>query len=220
MSIVIAVDGPAASGKGTLARRLATALRFAYLDTGVLYRAVGQMVLDAGEDPADPGPSETAARSLTPGRLQRLTENPTLREDRAAGAASRVAAIPGVRTALLALQRQFAAEPPGQAAGAVLDGRDIGTVVCPDAAAKLFVDAAVEVRAQRRFLELQQRGVPVIYTDVLRDLMERDQRDRCRPVAPLIPAEDAFVLDTSRLAPEQVLATALAFLRSRSVGPT
>src|SRR5690606_37106954 len=152
--VVIAVDGPAGSGKGTLARRLAAHLGYAHLDTGLLYRAVGMSLLRAGRDPDDAGAAAAAARALSPD----LLDDPALRADEAADAASRVAAIPGVRAALVAFQRAFAAAPPGGAAGAVLDGRDIGTVICPDADHKIFVDAAPEMRAKRRVKELRERG--------------------------------------------------------------
>jgi len=211
-SPIIAVDGPAASGKGTLARRLAAAAGFAYLDTGSLYRAVGLMVLHAGADPADADAAVAAAANLSE-RLEALMADETLRGDRAAAAASAVAAIPGVRAALLDLQRRFAADPPRGAAGAVLDGRDIGTVICPGADAKLFVTASVEIRAERRWKELRQRGIAAIVTDVLEEMRTRDARDSQRAVAPLRPAEDAYVLDTSALDVEQAFEQACTALR-------
>lgn len=212
---VIAVDGPAASGKGTVARRLAELFGFAYLDTGLLYRAVGVLVLRAGGDPADPDGAGMEAGKLAPATAGALFEDPVLRGDDAAAAASKVAAVPAVRAALLAFQRDFAAHPPAGAAGAVLDGRDIGTVVCPEADAKIFVTASVEVRADRRFKELQNRGIATIKSDVLADLIERDERDSRRAVAPLRPAVDAFLLDTSELGPDQVLEAALAYLHTK-----
>jgi cytidylate kinase len=192
---VTVIDGPAASGKGTLARRLARRLGFAYLDTGLLYRAVGMAVLRRGEDPSDAEAATAAARELHRGDL----DDPALRRDEAAVAASAVAAIPGVRAALLAFQRAFAETPPGGAPGAVLDGRDIGTVVCPGAAVKIFVTASPAARARRRHRELLQRGVESIYAQVLQDLTERDARDGRRAVAPMRAAEDAFQLDTTDL---------------------
>jgi CMP/dCMP kinase len=204
---VIAIDGPAASGKGTLSRRIAEAYGFAHLDTGSLYRAVGVAVLKAGGDPADDGAAEAAARALTP--ADGILADPELRSDRAADAASKVAAKPAVRAALLDFQRSFAAQPPGEALGAVLDGRDVGTVVCPDAEVKLFVTASVEVRAERRLLELRQRGIPAIWTDVLEDMKARDARDSQRAVAPLRPAADAIVIDTSTLDPDAAFARAV-----------
>ncbi len=209
--MIISVDGSAAAGKGTLARRLADHFGFALLDTGLLYRAVGLRTLRGGTDPSN---REAAIRSAT-----ELTEedlrDPQLRGDEAANAASKVGAIPEVRAALLDFQRRFAASPPAGAAGAVLDGRDIGTVVCPDAEAKLFVTASLEVRAARRLKELRERGREAIHSRVLRDMQERDRRDSGRDVAPLEPAEDAFVLDTSELDPDAVFAEALKFIKSR-----
>lgn len=207
--MIIAIDGPAAAGKGTLARRIARDLGFAYLDTGLLYRATGKRVLDAGADPEDAEAAEAEARALTPRDLER----PDLRTDAVAQAASKVSAVPGVRAALLDFQRSFAAHPPEGAKGAVLDGRDIGTVVCPDADVKLFVTASDEVRAQRRFKELQESDPDVIYARVLEEMRERDARDRSRAVAPLEPAEDAILLDTSDLNADEVFAKALDIIR-------
>jgi len=209
--MIVAIDGPAAAGKGTLARRLAAHLDFAYLDTGRLYRAVGMAVLRAGGDPADPAAATRAAKGLSPAIL----DDPALKGDDAAVAASKVAAIPCVRAALLRFQQDFAHRPPAGAAGAVLDGRDIGTVVCPDAEAKLFVDASVEVRAERRHRELLARGEASIYSRVLQEMRDRDARDRDRSVAPLMAAEDAFVLDTSGLDADQAFAAALDYVQSR-----
>jgi cytidylate kinase len=204
-SLVIAIDGPAAAGKGTLARRLADHLNFAYLDTGLLYRAVGARAQLGGCDPVD------AAAALTPADL----EDPALRLDAAAQAASRVAANPAVRQALLDFQRRFAQSPPRGAGGAVLDGRDIGTVVCPEATLKLFITASLEERATRRLKELRQRGSEAIDTDVLRDMRERDSRDSARSVAPLEPAADSVIIDTSGLGPDAVFAAALAAWHAR-----
>ena len=209
--MIIAIDGPAAAGKGTLARRLAAHLDFAFLDTGLIYRATGMKVVRGGGDPSDGAAAEAAARSLSPEDMAA----PGLRDDAAAQAASKVAAIPGVRAALLEFQRGFAHSPPDGKKGAVLDGRDIGTVVCPDAPAKLFVTARTEVRAERRLKELQERGLPAIYAAVLRDMKERDARDSNRGVAPLEPAKDALLLDTSDLDAEAVFAEALSFVQSR-----
>ncbi|MGB1028092.1 MAG: (d)CMP kinase, partial [Rhodospirillaceae bacterium] len=192
-ALVIAVDGPAAAGKGTLARALAAAFDLVYLDTGALYRGVGVAVLRAGGDPADPVAAEQAALSLDPATLS----DPKIRSEEGGLAASKVAAIPAVRAALLTFQRSFAATPPGGKAGAVLDGRDIGTVVCPDAPVKLFITASAEVRAQRRWKELRDKGQDVTPEAVLSDLQARDLRDGSRSVAPLTAAEDAHVIDTS-----------------------
>jgi cytidylate kinase len=204
--LVIAVDGPAAAGKGTLARRLAQHLGLPYLDTGLLYRATGRRVLDAGADPADPVAAEAAARALTPGDLARGD----LREEVAAAASSKVAAILAVRAALLDFQRRF-----GEARGAVLDGRDIGTVVFPDAPVKLFVTARPEVRAARRHAELLAKGATATLAEVAAEMAERDARDSARGVAPLRPAEDAALLDTSDMDAEAAFAAALAVLRTR-----
>jgi cytidylate kinase len=201
---VIAIDGPAAAGKGTLARRLATVLGLPYLDTGLLYRAVGRLVLEAGGDPADPVAAEAAARALAPTDLNR----PDPRGPEADAASAKVAAIPSMRAALLAFQRGF-----GAARGAVLDGRDIGTVIFPDAPAKLFVTASLEARARRRWLELQSRGVETSLASVQDDMRRRDALDVARGVAPLRPADDAVVLDTTELDADQAFAAALAAVR-------
>ena len=208
--MLIAIDGPAAAGKGTLARRLADHFGLALLDTGLLYRAVGMNVVRAGGDADDAALAAEAARSLTPEDL----DAGDLRGDAAADAASRVSAVPDVRAALLNFQRAFAANPPGGAKGAVLDGRDIGTVVCPEAESKLFVTASAEVRAERRFLELRERGLDAIHGRVLADMKERDARDSERAVSPLVPAKDAFLLDTSDLDADQVFAAALDFINA------
>jgi cytidylate kinase len=212
--VIIAVDGPAAAGKGTIARRLAEHFNLAYLDTGLLYRAVGILARDRGIDPAA---AAAMARELSADDL----DDPRLRGDEAAQAASLVAAQGEVRAALKDFQHDFARRPPdtqgGPAAGAVLDGRDIGTQVCPDADVKLFITARVEVRAERRLKELRDRGLEAIYGRVLRDMTERDRRDRERDVAPLKPADDAFVLDTSDLDAEAAFNTALEFIQSRNV---
>jgi cytidylate kinase len=208
--MIIAIDGPAASGKGTLARRIARELGYTHLDTGKLYRAVGMAVLRQGGDPTDVVDAESAARTLAPDRL----DDPELAGDEAAQAASKVSAIPAVRAALLEFQRAFAARPPG----AVLDGRDIGTVVCPDADIKFYVIASDEIRAQRRHKELLDRGKASIYARVLQDLKERDARDSARSVAPMKPAEDAVVLDTTVLDAEAAYAVAMERIRGIGAG--
>ena len=210
MSLIVAIDGPAAAGKGTLARRLAAALGFDYLDTGLLYRAVGMSLVRAGLDPAATAGAEAAAKALAAADLQA----PDLRGDDAAQAASKVAVIPAVRVALLDFQRRFAAQPP-TGKGAVLDGRDIGTVVCPQATAKLFVTASVEKRAERRLKELQSRGLEAIQSAVLADMRERDERDSNRSAAPLKAADDAFVLDSTDLDADQAYAAALEYVQSK-----
>ncbi len=212
---IIAIDGPAAAGKGTLAKRLGEHFGLALLDTGLLYRGVAKIVIDKGVDLSEAahyeGPAGEVARALTPGDL----EVDGLRNDEVAQAASKVSAVPAVRSALLDFQRNFAASPPEGARGAILDGRDIGTVVCPDADVKLFISASTEVRAKRRFKELQDRGAEAIYARVLEDMEERDARDRGRDVSPLEPAEDAFELDTSNLDADQAFMAALDYIQNK-----
>jgi len=204
--MIVAIDGPSASGKGTLSKRLAAHLGFEHLDTGKIYRAVGMMVVRGGGDPADESVALQAAKSLEPAILA----DPELGGDTAAIAASKVAAITSVRDVLLQFQRDFAAMPPDGLKGAVLDGRDIGTVVCPEAEVKLYVTASADIRAERRHKELLERGESSIYARVLQDMKERDERDTNRSAAPLKPAEDAFILDTSDLDADQAFAAALA----------
>jgi CMP/dCMP kinase len=206
--LVIAVDGPSASGKGTLAKRLAVHFRLPHLDTGLLYRAVGLKALQTGEAPA-----EVAAR-LTPADL----DDPVPRSDEAGQQASKVGAIPEVRANLLKFQKEFSSQP----SGAVLDGRDIGTVICPGAPVKLFVTASPEARAERRYQELRARGVDTIKPRVLAEMAERDRRDSERAAAPLKAAPDAYHLDTSDMDADAAFAAALAFIASkgfRSSGP-
>ena len=204
--VVIAVDGPAAAGKGTLARRLAAELGLPYLDTGLLYRATGRRLLDAGADPRDPAAAEAVARALAPADLARAD----LRGPEADRAASAAAAIAAVRAALLEWQRDF-----GRTHGAVLDGRDIGTVVFPEAPVKLFVTASDEERARRRWLEMQGRGVAAEAAEVLADLRARDAQDASRAVAPLKPAPDALLLDTTALDAEAAFRAARALVAER-----
>jgi cytidylate kinase len=206
--LIIAIDGPSASGKGTLAKRLADHFGLPHLDTGLLYRAVGWLSERTGESPA-----EIAAR------LQAADiENPELRSDEAGQAGSRVAAIAEVRANLLNFQKNFAYQP----SGAVLDGRDIGTVICPDAPVKLFVTASAEARAERRYQELRERGVDTIKPRVLAEMAERDRRDSERAAAPSKAAPDAYLLDTSDMDADAAFAAALAFIACkgfRSAGP-
>jgi cytidylate kinase len=213
---VIAIDGPAAAGKGTLAMRLSKHFGLELLDTGLLYRAVGRKVLDTvieiGDDPESYSViAGQAALGLIPADL----EVGGLRTDQAAQAASKVSAIPEVRAALLDFQRDFAKAPPNGGKGAILDGRDIGTVVCPDADIKLFIFASTEVRAKRRFKELQYRGVEAIYARVLEDMEERDARDMGRDASPLVAAEDALQLDTSDLDADKALAVAIDYIQNK-----
>ena len=204
--LIVAIDGPAAAGKGTLARRLAAELELPYLDTGLLYRATGRRVLDAGGDPADPVAAAAAARGLR----AEDTGRGDLRGPVADAAAAAVAAIPAVRAALLDFQRGF-----GRANGAVLDGRDIGTVIFPDAAVKIFVTASLPARARRRWLELQGKGTPAPYEQVEADMRARDAQDAARTAAPLRAADDAVALDTTAMDAEAAFARALAVVRER-----
>lgn len=206
--LVIAIDGPSASGKGTLAKRLAAHFRLPHLDTGLLYRAVGWKAERTGRPAADVA-GELVASDL---------EDPALRSDVAGQLASRVAALPQVRSNLLNFQKKFAS----QAVGAVLDGRDIGTVICPDAPVKLFVTASVEARADRRYQELRAGGADTIKPRVLAEMAERDRRDSERAAAPLKAAPDAYLLDTSDMDADAAFAAALAFIERkgfRSSGP-
>lgn len=200
MIFTVAIDGPAAAGKGTISKAVAAHFGFAHLDTGLLYRAVGAKVL-AGADPVE------AAQTLDTNDL----ENDALRTPEVAQAASQVAVNADVRTALVAFQRSFAQRN----GGAVLDGRDIGTVICPDANAKLFVTASAACRAERRFKELTDKGMAVNAQQVLADVIERDKRDSERATAPLIAADDAHEIDTSDLSIDAAVAAAITFVQSR-----
>lgn len=198
--LIIAVDGPTASGKGTIAKALAAHFGLPHLDTGLLYRAVGRQVALAGGNPDDPANALSAVDF--PGSL---LADPALRTEETGGLASRVSVHPEVRRALYERQRAFALQP----GGAVLDGRDIGTVIVPHAPAKLFITASVGARAERRFLEMQARQVPVTLDEIEADLAARDERDRTRAAAPLRAAPDAIVLDTTDLAAEAAIAEAI-----------
>lgn len=228
--LVIAVDGPAAAGKGTLAINLAKRLGLGYLDTGALYRAVALAVIETGGDATtitDVRPAlDIIKRNLTP----ELLSNPAIRTPQVAEAASKVSALPEVRAALLDFQRDFTQNPQWaftvdgtlttaveHIGGAVLDGRDIGTVVCPEADIKFFVTASAEVRAERRFKELSARNPDVTYAQILADQLARDERDQTRATAPLRAATGAYVLDTSSLTAEDVLDEAMAIIRSRFI---
>ena len=199
MGFTIAIDGPAAAGKGTLSKAVAAHFGFAHLDTGLLYRAVAAKTL-LGVEPIE------AAQRLAAQDL----DDTDLRTPEVAQAASKVAVIPEVRAALVDFQRAFAA----RAGGAVLDGRDIGTVICPDAAVKLFVTASAEVRAERRYLELSAKGDPSTRGQVLADVQARDERDMNRAEAPLKPASDAILIDTSELSIEAAVASAIAAIEA------
>ena len=200
LQFTVAIDGPAAAGKGTISKAVAAHFGFAHLDTGLLYRAVGAKVL-AGADPV------SAANALDPVDL----EDDALRTPAVAQSASEVAVIADVRAALVAFQKEFARRE----GGAVLDGRDIGTVICPDAEAKLFVTASAERRAERRFAELRGKGMDVSLETVIADVKARDARDSSRATAPLVAAEDAVLLDTSDLSIEEAVAQAIALVSAR-----
>jgi cytidylate kinase len=208
--MIIAIDGPAASGKGTLGKRLAHHYHFRHLDTGVIYRAVAKAMLDAGAELTDEAQAVAAALELDPEKFG----NPVLKTQAIGEAASVVTAIPRVREALLTFQRQFAAEPPG----AVLDGRDIGTVICPDADVKIFVVADPVVRARRRALEMRTRGEAADEALVLADILKRDERDKNRATAPLKAAADAHVLDNSHLDIEAGVKAAIAIVEAVRAG--
>jgi len=208
--MIIAIDGPAASGKGTIGKQLAARYGLRHLDTGLIYRAVAKAMLDAGHDPNDKPRAIAAAKALDPSQLDEVV----LKRIGIAGPASIVSAIPEVRAALLAFQREFAAKPPG----AVLDGRDIGTVIAPDADVKIFVVASPEARARRRFLELQQRGESVNEKEILADILKRDERDSSRAAAPLVRAPDAHLLDTTHLDIDAAVRAAVAIVEAARAG--
>ena len=208
--MIIAIDGPAASGKGTLAKRLAAHYRLRHLDTGLLYRAVGKAMLDAGHAPDDRNHAVAAAKALDPAQF----DETALKSQAAGEAASLVSAIPEVRAALLALQRNFAAGDPG----AVLDGRDIGTVICPDAEVKIFVVASPQERARRRCLEIRGRGEPADEAEIMADILRRDERDTARSAAPLKQAADAHLLDTTHLDIDAAFRAAVAIVEAARVG--
>ena len=213
--MIIAIDGSAASGKGTLAKRVAAEFGYDYLDTGALYRAVALSLLNAGAKISNIDEKQAVNATLTLDLS--LTQAAEIRTDKVAALASIVAAINPVRAELLALQRAFAAAPPS-GKGAVLDGRDIGTIVLPDADIKFFIDADLDIRAERRTKELLQAGQSVMFRDVLEDMKARDDRDRTRPVAPLKAADDAITIDTSKTDATAVLALALSYIDR--VGPS
>ncbi len=210
--MIITVDGPAASGKGTLAKRLAKHYGLPHLDTGQLYRGVGYRMLEAGHALDDVAAAAAIARELD---VSKLDDN-LLRTDKVGEAASRVAAIPGVRAALLKLQQDFARQP----GGAVLDGRDAGTVIAPEADVKLFVTATPEERARRRHIELAARRQPTEYCEVISDIKKRDERDSERSIAPLKPAPDAVLLDTTHLDIEAAFRAALQIVEAPRAGRT
>ncbi len=207
--MIIAVDGPSAAGKGTLARGMAKALGYHFLDTGSLYRMVGLLMLRAGHDLDDAGHAAHLARTLDVSAI----DDQDLRSEQVAAAASRISAHPQVRANLLGFQRDFAKQKPG----AVLDGRDIGSVVCPDADLKFFVTASTDVRARRRFDELRRAGQKPDLAAVRDDIVARDERDASRSVAPATMAEDAIMIDTSELTQDEVLAAVMDVVREYGV---
>ena len=208
--MIIAIDGPAASGKGTLGKRLAAHYGLRHLDTGLIYRAVAKSLLDAGHSPGNRARALAAAEALDPNRF----EEAALKSQAVGEAASQVSAIAEVRRALLAFQRSFGRTPPG----AVLDGRDIGTVICPNADVKIFVTATPEVRARRRALELRERGERVDEKEILADILRRDERDRTRSAAPLVQAKDAHLLDTTHLDIDAAFRAAVAIVEAARAG--
>ena len=213
-SIVIAVDGTAASGKGTLAKKLAAHFGFAHLDSGALYRLTALAVLNAKGDPRNEADAVKGAQSID----LSLAGDPAIRTDVVGQAASHVAAIGAVRQALLDFQRSFLTSPPGGSPGAVMDGRDIGTVICPDATAKLYIDARPQLRAHRRWLELKGMGIVRDEQGLLAELNARDAADKSRPISPLKLAPDAVLLDTSDLGIDAAFAAALALVSPRVEG--
>lgn len=219
--IIIAIDGNAASGKGTLAKRLAERLGCAHMDTGSLYRLAALRLMEEGADPNDAPQAIAAAAALNKAYKPTDSDNPAIRTDEVGKLTSRISAIPAVRAQILELQRNFSTNPPLLAngrtpRGTILDGRDIGTVVCPQANVKFFVSASPEIRAERRHKELQSKGISVTYDAVLADMRERDARDAGRETAPMKPAPDAIMLDTSAMTIEEVVTFALEKVREKT----
>ena len=208
--MIIAIDGPAASGKGTLGKRLAAHYGLAHLDTGLIYRAVAKALIDAGQSPSDVKAAAAAAKALDPSHFDEVA----LKAHSISEAASIVSAIPEVREALLAFQREFAARPPG----AVLDGRDIGTVICPKADVKIYVTATADVRARRRVAEYKAQGRNIDEAAVLADIRTRDERDQNRAIAPLKRASDAHLLDTAHLDIDAAIRAAIDIVEASRAG--
>jgi len=219
--ITIAVDGPSASGKGTLARRLAEQFHIFYLDTGSVYRAAAKHIIDLGGNPDDPEAAVSAATYVRDHLTWEMIDNPDLRTDKVADATSRLSRFPPVREIITETLRLYANHPPINSKhknfqGSVLDGRDIGTVVCPFADVKLYVTANPEIRAERRFKELSGKGIATTYETVLQDMMDRDARDSGRAAAPLKPAIDAIIFDTSEMDIETAFEEAVQIIRNKT----
>lgn len=213
-SKIIAIDGPAASGKGTLSRKLADALNFAHMDTGALYRAVGFEVLNSDGNPENEADALKGCDALAENlKTSKPLDNPDLRTETIGNAASKVAAIQSVRARLLNIQRSFASNPSPDFKGAILDGRDIGTVICPDASLKLYITASDDIRAERRMKELHSKGIEVTYSTVLEEMRARDARDKERNMAPLKPADDAVTIDSSDKSADDMFEIALDYAR-------
>jgi len=207
---IVAIDGPTASGKGTLSSKIAATLGFDYMDTGSLYRGVAKTCLDHGNDPQNAGHAITAAKHLRQPYTPTLQDDPAIRTEAVSKGASEVAAVPEVRETLLYLQRDFAQK---DVKGVVIEGRDIGTVICPNADIKLFIDASAEIRADRRYKQLLDKGDTADYDAVLKQINIRDGRDSSRKTAPTIPADDAIIIDTSNMTAKEVLDHALTLIR-------
>ncbi len=217
---IIAIDGSSATGKGTLGLKLAQTFDYAYLDTGALYRGVAYKMMQAGDDLTDEIKATAVANGLSSAQMLHLQDESSIRTETCGKGASIVSSVPSVRQALFDFQRRFALNPIKKdgtpAKGAILDGRDIGTVICPDADFKFFLTARAEIRAQRRLKELQLRGLCVIYEDILSEIQARDKRDSERKTAPLKPAEDALIIDTSDMTADEVYARVVRYMEGRS----
>ena len=217
--MIITIDGPAAAGKGTLASKLASKYNLTYFDTGMVYRAVGLDVVLQGKNPNDEQAALSVAQKLTFPRIMELSKHRDFRSALGGDAASKVSAIPSVRAALLQMQRDFALNPQfsdgRKASGVVYDGRDAGTVICPQADVKVFITASSEVRAMRRFKEFQQKGLNITYEEVLAQTKERDERDASRSSAPMKPANDAVIIDTSDMSIDEVYEKVCNIVESR-----